>query len=103
MLPKGFGNIYSKTKIAAALQPWWCGCGRIKKIISTAVAMLDSKYIFDNFLIIPENTSFSVKPSAVRRLMESNGFPLKESNTAILSRQDLNRNATDSTSLLTFR
>ena len=62
--------------------------------------MLDAKYIFDNFLIIPKNTGYNVKLFSVRRVIEGNGVPLKGPNAAILLRQDLNRDATDGTPLL---
>ncbi len=62
--------------------------------------MLDAKYIFDNFLIIPKNTGYNVKLFSVRRVIEGNGVPLKGPNAAILLRQDLNRDLTDGTFLL---
>ena len=100
----GIGNNYSEIQIDAALQQGNSGGPIIDEygnIIAVAVAKLDAKYMFDNFGIIPENTNFGVKVSAVRNLMDGNGVPFKAPNTAVPSRQELSRHATNGTVFLT--
>ena len=100
----GMGNNYSEIQIDAALQQGNSGGPIIDEygnIIAVAVAKLDAKYMFDNFGIIPENTNFGVKVSAVRNLMEGNGISFKVANTEVPSRQELSRQATDGTVFLT--
>ena len=100
----GMGNNYSEIQIDAALQQGNSGGPIIDEygnIIAVAVAKLDAKYMFDNFGIIPENTNFGVKVSAVRNLMEGNGVSFKVANKEVPSRQDLSRQATDGTVFLT--
>ena len=100
----GMGNNYSEIQIDAALQQGNSGGPIIDEygnIIAVAVAKLDAKYMFDNFGIIPENTNFGVKVSAVRNLMEGNGVSFKVANTEVPSRQELSRQATDGTVFLT--
>jgi len=100
----GMGDNYSEIQIDAALQQGNSGGPIIDEygnIIAVAVAKLDAKYMFDNFGIIPENTNFGVKASAVRNLMEGNGVPFKAPNTEVPSRQDLSKQATDGTVFLT--
>jgi len=100
----GMGNNYSEIQIDAALQQGNSGGPIIDEygnIIAVAVAKLDAKYMFDNFGIIPENTNFGVKASAVRNLMEGNGVLFKLPNTALPSRQELSKQATDGTVFLT--
>ena len=100
----GIGNNYSEIQIDAALQQGNSGGPIIDEygnIIAVAVSKLDAKYMFDNFGIIPENTNFGVKASAVRNLMEGNGVSFKVANTEVPSRQELSRQATDGTVFLT--
>ena len=51
--------------------------------------------------VIPENTNFGVKASAVRNLMEGNAVPFKSPNTVVVSMQELIKNVTDGTVYLT--
>jgi S1-C subfamily serine protease len=100
----GMGNNYSEIQIDAALQQGNSGGPIIDEygsVIAVAVAKLDAKYMFDNFGIIPENTNFGVKVSAVRNLMEGSGVSFKLPDTEVPSRQDLSRQATDGTVFLT--
>jgi len=50
--------------------------------------------------VVPENTNFGVKASAVRNLMEGNGVALKSPNTEIISKRQLSSLATDGTVFL---
>ncbi len=100
----GMNNNYSEIQIDAALQQGNSGGPIIDEygnIVAVAVAKLDAKYMFDNFGIIPENTNFGVKASSVRQLMEGNGIPLKSPSIESISRQDLSKQTTDGTVLLT--
>lgn len=100
----GLGDNYSEIQIDAALQQGNSGGPIIDEygnIVAVAVAKLDAKYMFDKFGIIPENTNFGVKASAVRNLMEGNRVPFKPPNTAVPSRQQLSQQATDGTVFLT--
>ena len=100
----GLGNDYSQIQIDAALQPGNSG-GPIMdgfgNIIAVAVAKLSLKKILKDYGVVPENTNFGVKASAVRNLMEGNGVSFKAPNTEVASRQDLSRQATDGTVFLT--
>ena len=40
------------------------------------IAEVGPKYTFNNFGVIPENTSFGIKVSAAKNLMEGNQIPL---------------------------
>ena len=100
----GLGNDYSQIQIDAALQPGNSG-GPIMdgfgNIVAVAVAKLSLKKILKDYGVVPENTNFGVKASAVRNLMEGNGVSFKAPNTEVPSRQDLSRQATDGTVFLT--
>ena len=100
----GIGNNYSEIQIDAAIQPGNSGgpiMDEYGNIIAVAVSKLDTKYALDKFGVIPENTNFGVKTSAVRNLMEGNGVKFKAPNTEVISKQDLSRNATEGTVYLT--
>jgi len=100
----GIGNNYSEIQIDAALQPGNSGGPIIDEygnIVGVAVAKLDAKYTLDNFGVIPENTNFGIKASAVKNLLEGNQVPLKAPTTELTSKRDLSRLATDGTVYLT--
>ena len=100
----GIGNNYSEIQIDAALQPGNSGgpiMDEYGNIIAVAVAKLDVKTIIKDYGVVPENTNFGVKASAVRNLMEGNGVKFKAPNTEVISKQDLSRNATEGTVYLT--
>ena len=69
-------------------------------IIAVAVAKLDMKKILKDYGVIPENTNFGIKASAVRNLLQGNAVSTKTPNTEILSKQELSRIATDGTVFL---
>ena len=100
----GMGNDYSQIQIDAALQPGNSG-GPIMddygNIIGVAVAKLSLKKILKDYGVVPENTNFGVKTSAIKNLMEGNQVPFKSPNTEMVSKQDLARFATDGTVFLT--
>ena len=100
----GIGNNYSEIQIDAAIQPGNSGgpiMDEFGNIVGVAVAKLDIKAIIEDYGVIPENTNFGVKSSAVRNLMEGNGIPFKSPNTEMISRRELSQIATDGTVFLT--
>lgn len=100
----GIGDDYSRIQIDAALQPGNSGgpiMNEYGNIIAVAVAKLSLKKILKDYGVVPENTNFGIKASAVRNVMEGNSLPLKAPNTVELSKADLGRIATEGTIHLT--
>ena len=100
----GVGNNYSEIQIDAALQPGNSGgpiMDEAGNIVGVAVAKLALKQIVDDYGVVPENTNFGVKTSAVRNLMEGNQVPIKSPSTVKPSKADLSRMATAGTVYLT--
>ena len=100
----GVGNNYSEIQIDAALQPGNSGgpiMDEAGNIVGVAVAKLALKQIVEDYGVIPENTNFGVKASAVRNLMEGNQVPTQSPSTVKPSRADLSRMATACTVYLT--
>ena len=100
----GLNNDYSHIQIDAALQPGNSGgpiLDEYGNVVAVAVAKLSLKKILKDYGVVPENTNFGVKSSAVRNLMEGNRGPFKSPNTELISRQDLSQTVTDGTVYLT--
>ena len=100
----GLGDDYSQIQIDAALQPGNSGgpiLDEYGNVVAVAVAKLSLKKILKDFGVVPENTNFGVKASAVRNLMEGNGVSFKSPNTEVISKRKLSRVATDGTVYLT--
>jgi len=100
----GLGNDYSQIQIDAALQPGNSGgpiLDEYGNIVAVAVAKLSLKKILKDYGVIPENTNFGVKASAVRNLMEGNNVSFKSPNSIKITKQELSKNATDGTVYLT--
>ena len=99
----GIGNNYSEIQIDAAIQPGNSGgpiMDEYGNIIAVAVAKLDMKKILKDYGVIPENTNFGIKASAVKNLLEGNAVSFKKPNTEVLPKQELSRVATDGTVFL---
>jgi S1-C subfamily serine protease len=99
----GLGNDYSQIQIDAALQPGNSGgpiLDEYGNVVAVAVAKLSMKKILEDYGVIPENTNFGVKVSAVKNLMEGNDVPFKSPNTEVISKKDLSKKATDGTVFL---
>lgn len=102
----GIGNNYSRIQIDAALQPGNSGgpiLDEFGNIVAVAVSKLDLKKILDDYGVVPENTNFGIKVSAVRNLMEGNGVDPKRPNEKVLSKVELGHLANDGTVLLICR
>ncbi|WP_435141533.1 trypsin-like peptidase domain-containing protein [Pseudopelagicola sp. nBUS_19] len=96
----GIGDNYSEIQIDAALQQGNSGGPIIDEygnVVAVAVAKLDAKYMFDNFGVIPENTNFGIKASAVRNFLEGNQILLKRPNKDYISKRNISRFATSGT------
>lgn len=99
----GLGNNYSEIQIDAAIQPGNSGgpiLDEYGNIIAVAVAKLDMKKILKDYGVIPENTNFGIKASAVKNLLDGNAVSAKAPSTEVLSKIDLSRIATDGTVFL---
>ena len=99
----GIGNNYSEIQIDAAIQPGNSGgpiMDEYGNIIAVAVSKLDMKKVLKDYGVIPENTNFGIKASAVKNLLQGNAVASKKPNTSILSKQELSRLATNGTVFL---
>jgi S1-C subfamily serine protease len=99
----GIGNDYSQIQIDAALQPGNSGgpiLDEFGNVVAVAVAKLSLEKILEDFGVVPENTNFGVKASAVKNLMEGNQLSLKSPNVEVLSKQNLSQAATAGTVFL---
>ena len=98
----GLGDDYSQIQIDAALQSGNSGGPILDDYGNVvAVAKLSLKKILKDYGVVPENTNFGVKASAVRNLMEGNGVSFKSPNTEVISKRELSQVATDGTVYLT--
>ena len=100
----GLGDDYSQIQIDAAIQPGNSGgpiLDEYGNVVAVAVAKLSPKKILKDYGVVPENTNFGVKSSAVRNLMEGNGVSFKSPNTEVISKRELSQVATDGTVYLT--
>ena len=99
----GLGDDYSQIQIDAAIQPGNSGgpiLDEFGNVVAVAVAKLNMKKILEDYGVIPENTNFGVKVSAVKNLMEGNNVPFKSPSVEVISKKDLSKKATDGTAFL---
>ena len=100
----GVGDNYSQIQIDAALQPGNSG-GPIMdskgNIVGVAVAKLSLKKIMADYGVVPENTNFGIKASAVRNLMVGNSIVVKEPNQTDITKSQLVKLAKEGTVHLT--
>ena len=100
----GLGNDYSQIQIDAAIQPGSSGgpiLDEYGNVIAVAVAKLSLKKILKDYGVVPENTNFGVKASAVKNLMEGNGIFSNPPNLENISKKNLSEYASDGTVFLT--
>jgi S1-C subfamily serine protease len=96
----GIGNNFSEMQIDAALQPGNSGGPIIDEkgnIIGVAVAKLDLAAVLEDYGVVPENTNFGVKVSAVKNLLEGNGVSFLPPNEGSVSKSELSKNVTSGT------
>lgn len=100
----GLGNNYSQIQIDAAIQPGNSGGPIVDEngnAIAVAVAKLSISHVLKNYGVVPENTNFGVKVSAVRNLLDSCDIRYSKSQNSALSKQELAKNVTSETLYLT--
>lgn len=99
----GLGDDYSQVQIDAAIQPGNSGgpiLDEFGNVIAVAVAKLSLQKILKDYGVVPENTNFGVKASAVRNLIEGNGINLKNPTKELISKRDLSQIANNGTVFL---
>ena len=70
-------------------------------IVGVAVAKLSLKKIMADYGVVPENTNFGIKASAVRNLMVGNSIVVKEPNQTDITKSQLVKLAKEGTVHLT--
>ena len=86
--------------IDAAIQPGNSGGPIVDNkgnAVAEAVAKLDLKKIYKDFGVVPENTNFGIKASAVRNLLEGNSVAMNEPKDEVLKVNELSKNITNGT------
>ena len=99
----GIGDNYSQIQIDAAIQPGNSGgpiVDELGNVIAVAVSKLDLKKVLKDFGVVPENTNFGIKSSAVINLLDGNNVSPVRINTKPISKGDLSRNVTEGTTHL---
>jgi S1-C subfamily serine protease len=99
----GTQNNYSQIQIDAALQPGNSGGPIIDEfgnVVGVAVAKLSFRKIYKDYGVIPENTNFGIKASAVKNLVEANNIKLELPSNEKISKKDLSNKLNGATVFL---
>ena len=99
----GVGDNYSQIQIDAALQPGNSGGPIIDdkgNVVGVAVSKLDFKTIYKDYGVVPENTNFGIKSSAVLNFISANGISSIEPKTNEISKAELSKSITEGTTYL---
>ena len=99
----GIGNNYSQIQIDAALQPGNSGgpiVDELGNVIAVAVSKLDLKAILKDFGVVPENTNFGIKSSAVLNFVTANDVPIVSQNSTKITKSQLSKNIMSGTTFL---
>lgn len=99
----GVGDNYSQIQIDAALQPGNSGGPIIDtkgNVIGVAVSKLDLKTFLTEFKVVPENTNFGIKSSAVLNFVSANNVNTIKPNNKEISKSELSKNISEGTTYL---
>ena len=99
----GIGDNYSQIQIDAAIQPGNSGgpiVDEFGNVIAVAVSKLDLKKVLKDYGVVPENTNFGIKSSAVINLLDGNNVTPIATSDKPISKGDLSRNVTEGTTHL---
>ena len=99
----GIGDNYSQIQIDAAIQPGNSGgpiIDDLGNVIGVAVSKLDLEKVFEDYGVVPENTNFGVKSSAVLNFISANNVTTIPTTEQEVSKAELSKNITKGTTYL---
>lgn len=99
----GIGDNYSQIQIDAALQPGNSGgpiIDDLGNVIGVAVSKLDLETILEDYGVVPENTNFGIKSSAVLNFISANNVTTIPTTEQEVSKAELSKNITKGTTYL---
>ena len=69
-------------------------------VVGIAVSKLDFKAVLKDFGVVPENTNFGIKSSAVLNFVSAKNIPIEEARKNDISKSELSKNITEGTTYL---